>query len=127
MTQPHPRQPRAMDAHVFCVSTIEIVRTNVPTLVTNLAATDDLIADIPRVARDRLRPHIVDLVATGLTLGRRLLRAVDLALHVLTARAEDLGEETAADVRDELLGLADELAELLVRLSCVEAHFDRVD
>lgn len=122
-----PSQPPTLDAQVFCATTIDIVRAHVPTIVGNLAATDDLIAQVPGPARERLRPHVAELVTTGSTLGRRLLRAVDLGLHTLALRSEEVDLPAAEDLRAELLGLADELSGLLVRLSCVEARLDRVE
>lgn len=124
---PKPAQPPTLDAQVFCATTIDIVRAHVPTIVGNLAATDSLIAQAPGDARERLRPHVAGLVATGSALARRLLRAVDLALYTLAGSAEEVDLPMADDLREQLLGLADDLAGLLVRLSCVEAQLDRVD
>lgn len=117
---PNPSQPPALDAVTFCTTTVDIVRGHIPTIVGNLTATDALVADAPTAARDRLRPHVAALVDTGQMLGRRLLRAVDLALAALASGGSDVRSPGVSALQDELLGLADELGELLLRLSLVE-------
>lgn len=122
-----PQQPPRLDAQVFCAQTIDIVQAHLPTIVANLAATEELIAAMPGGSRDRMRPHVVGLVTTGLGLGRRLLRAVDLALNTLATRSDEVEPQAGEDLGGALLGQVDELSGLLVRLSCVETQFDRVD
>lgn len=127
MTEPSTPQQPTLDPKVFCAGTIEIVRGNVPRIVQHLMATGELIEETPSDVREVLRPHVAGLVETGLVLGRRLLRAVNLALCTLRLRAEEVESDDAAELRDELLDLADELTCLLMRLSTVDAQFDRVD